>query len=58
MCSSDLNASAGCLVGRTKEGHKEFMAIIKQDRRYVANNDYVFYTTIIPGDDLLKRFPG
>lgn len=52
------NASAGCLVGRRKEGHKEFMAIIKQDRRYVANNDYVFYTTIIPGDDLLKRFPG
>ena len=52
------NASAGCLVGRRKEGHKEFMAIIKQDRRYVANNDYIFYTTIIPGDDLLKRFPG
>ena len=52
------NASAGCLVGRRKEGHKEFMAIIKQDRRYVANNDYVFYTTIIPGDDLFKRFPG
>jgi hypothetical protein len=52
------NASAGCLVGRRREGHKEFMAIIKQDRRYVANNDYVFYTTIIPGDDLLKRFPG
>ena len=52
------NASAGCLVGRRREGHKEFMAIIKQDRRYVANNDYIFYTTIIPGDDLLKRFPG
>lgn len=45
-------------MGRRIEGHKEFMAIIKQDRRYVANNDYVFYTTIIPGDDLLKRFPG
>jgi peptidoglycan hydrolase-like protein with peptidoglycan-binding domain len=52
------NASAGCLVGQRREGHKEFMAIIKQDRRYVANKDYVFYTTIIPGDDLLKRFPG
>ncbi|MBD6617043.1 peptidoglycan-binding protein [Komarekiella sp. 'clone 1'] len=51
------NASAGCLVGRRREGHREFMAIIKQDRRYVSNNDYVFYTTVIPGDDLLKTFP-
>ncbi|MBD2679094.1 MULTISPECIES: peptidoglycan-binding protein [Nostoc] len=48
------NASAGCLVGRRREGHREFMSIIKQDRRYVANKNYVFYTTIIPGDDLLK----
>lgn len=52
------NASAGCLVGRRREGHKEFMATIKQDRRYVANKDYVFYTTVIPGDDLVKMFPG
>ncbi|MFN6496704.1 MAG: peptidoglycan-binding protein [Nostoc sp. DedQUE01] len=48
------NASAGCLVGRRREGHKEFMAIIKQDHRYLANKNYVFYTTVIPGDDLLK----
>jgi len=48
------NASAGCLVGRRREGHREFMSIIKQDRRYVANKNYVFYTTVIPGDDLLK----
>ncbi|HLO89462.1 MAG TPA: peptidoglycan-binding domain-containing protein [Nostocaceae cyanobacterium] len=52
------NASAGCLVGRTRQGHREFMSLIKQDKRFVANNDYVFYTTVIPGDDLLKRFPG
>jgi hypothetical protein len=51
------NASAGCLVGRRREGHREFMAIIKQDRRYVANKDYIFYTTVIPGDDLVKTFP-
>ncbi|MBW4677448.1 MAG: peptidoglycan-binding protein [Desmonostoc geniculatum HA4340-LM1] len=48
------NASAGCLVGRRREGHREFMAIIKQDPRYLANKSYVFYTTVIPGDDLLK----
>ncbi|MEH2069482.1 MAG: peptidoglycan-binding protein [Nostoc sp.] len=48
------NASAGCLVGRRREGHREFMAIVKQDRRYLANRNYVFYSTVIPGDDLLK----
>lgn len=51
------NASAGCLVGRRREGHREFMAIIKQDHRYVANPNYVFYTTVIAGDDLVKAFP-
>ena len=51
------NASAGCLVGRRRDGHREFMAIIKQDRRYVANKDYVFYTTVIPGDDFVKTVP-
>jgi peptidoglycan hydrolase-like protein with peptidoglycan-binding domain len=51
------NASAGCLVGRRRDGHREFMAIIKQDRRYLANDEYVFYTTVIPGDDLVKNFP-
>ncbi|MFQ4145956.1 peptidoglycan-binding domain-containing protein [Chlorogloeopsis sp. ULAP02] len=51
------NASAGCLVGRMRQGHREFMGMIKQDRRYVANNNYVFYTTVIPGDDLVKKFP-
>ncbi len=50
-------ASAGCLVGRTKAGHKEFMSLIKKDVRYVKNKNYEFYTTIIPGDDLEKRFP-
>ena len=38
-------ASAGCLVGRIRERHREFMAIIKQDHRYVANRKYTFYTT-------------
>ncbi|MBW4478410.1 MAG: peptidoglycan-binding protein [Tolypothrix brevis GSE-NOS-MK-07-07A] len=50
-------ASAGCLVGRRREGHREFMRIIKGDRRYRTNSNYVFYTTIIPGDDLVKAFP-
>jgi hypothetical protein len=51
-------ASAGCLVGRTRQGHREFMKLLKQDLRYQLNNDYTFYTTVMPGDDLVKRFPG
>jgi hypothetical protein len=48
------NTSAGCLVGRRRQGHKEFMQIIKSDRRYQIDNNYIFYTTVIAGDDLLK----
>jgi peptidoglycan hydrolase-like protein with peptidoglycan-binding domain len=51
-------ASAGCLVGRTRQGHREFMKLVKQDLRYQLNKNYTFYTTVIPGDDLVKRFPG
>ncbi|MGD1910953.1 MAG: peptidoglycan-binding domain-containing protein [Rivularia sp. (in: cyanobacteria)] len=49
--------SAGCLVGRTVASHNEFMKIVMQDRRYKLNNKYIFSTTIIPGDDLLDKFP-
>lgn len=42
-------ASAGCLVGRFKKGHAEFMRLIKSDRRYQLNNSYTFYTAIIDG---------
>lgn len=60
-------ASAGCLVGRSTQGHQDFMKIIEQDTRYLATplgapifpgdpleRTYVFYSTIIPGDELLK----
>jgi hypothetical protein len=46
-------ASAGCLVGRTKEGHREFMALIKTDPRYIVRNTYTFVSTILPGDEVL-----
>lgn len=49
--------SAGCLVGRSKAEHKKFMEIIKKDRRYKLNKNYLFETAIIPGDDLHKKFP-
>jgi hypothetical protein len=68
---NDVNvASAGCLVGRTTQGHKEFLDVIEQDRRYLATpfgspivpgdpheRTYVFASTIIAGDELVKLFP-
>ena len=51
-------ASAGCLVGRAKSGHKEFMNLVKSDVRYKKDPSFVFTTTIIPGDELDKLFPG
>lgn len=51
-------ASAGCLVGRTRSGHREFMSLIKQDVRYKKDPSHVFTTTIIPGDELVRLFPG
>lgn len=50
-------AGAGCLVGRTRQGHREFMALIKQDKRYQRRNDYLFYTTVIAGDDFVTKIP-
>ena len=46
------NASAGCLVGRTKQGHREFMAALRQDARYVASHGYRFMTTVLPARDV------
>ena len=33
------------------------MALCKQDPRYQNNRGYVFQATVIPGDDLVKRYP-
>lgn len=46
------DASAGCLVGRLKQGHREFMALVKGDARYKVSNNYRFVTAILPGDRL------
>ncbi len=49
LAKSDIGrASAGCLVGRTKTGHRGFMTLCKADPRYRANNSYRFVTTVIP----------
>ena len=45
-------ASAGCLVGRTRSGHRNFMELIRSDRRCIADPEFIFTTTIIPGNKL------
>ncbi len=45
-------ASAGCLVGRTRSGHRAFMAIVRSDPRFVVNNSYRFMTTVMPAGAL------
>jgi hypothetical protein len=53
MPKSDIGrASAGCLVGRTKAGHRAFMVLCKTDPRYMANNSYRFLTAVLPANAL------
>jgi lysozyme family protein len=48
-------SSAGCLVGRMKAGHREFMKIIKTDARYKATGgSYKFMSTIMPAHWVLQ----
>jgi hypothetical protein len=50
---NDIGAwSAGCLVSRSRSDHYEFMEIIKRDIRYISNPNYVFWTTILPGNEV------
>ena len=48
-------ASAGCLVGRLNDEHRDFMALVKTDPRFKASQGYKYLTTIIAGDDLLRE---
>lgn len=46
------NASAGCLVGRTRAGHQQFMSLIRQDMRFAASSAYRYMTTVLPASAL------
>lgn len=45
-------SSAGCLVGRTTKGHREFLTLVKSDPRYVVSNGYRFMTAVMPAKDV------
>jgi len=53
LSKDDLGtSSAGCLVGRSTKGHKEFMVICKSDPRWIGNPTFEFTATVIPYKDL------
>jgi hypothetical protein len=41
---------AGGMVGRSKSGHREFMAMVRSDPRYQASKGYRFLSTVLPLD--------
>ncbi|MBP5977981.1 peptidoglycan-binding protein [Brasilonema sp. CT11] len=44
--------SAGCLTAKSIIGHRKFMATVKTDRRYIANNGLLFATAVLNGRTL------
>jgi hypothetical protein len=44
---------AGCLVGRSQAGHRDFMAGLKEDPRWRANAAYRFTTTILRAESIV-----
>lgn len=49
-------ASAGCLVGRSTDEHKQFMKLVKTDPRFRdASRGYRYVSTVIAGDDLKNK---
>lgn len=49
------NWSEGCLVGRDYVQHLRFIDICGSDPRFKADKNFVFSSTIIPGDLLLAK---
>lgn len=45
-------SSAGCLVGRMKKGHEEFMGLMKSDPRFKANPRFVFTATVLSATEV------
>jgi hypothetical protein len=41
-------SSAGCQVGRTKIGHNQFIALLKTDARYKADDGFMWSSTVMP----------
>lgn len=46
-------ASAGCMVGRAKDGHRTFMKLVQADPRYLADSKFIFGTTVVTAKDVI-----
>jgi lysozyme family protein len=46
-------SSAGCLVGRSKAGHRQFMAIVKSDPRFIRDDGFRFRAAVLPAADVV-----
>lgn len=44
--------SAGCLVAESMPEHREFMAAIKTDARYVKDHRFIFSTTVLSASEI------
>jgi hypothetical protein len=40
-------SSAGCLVGRSKDGHNQFIALLKTDARYRADHNFMWPASVL-----------
>jgi len=47
-------SSAGCQVGRTTKGHARFMSLLKSDRRFKEDGSFLFSSTVVPADAILR----
>lgn len=49
------NSSAGCQVGESKAGHRQFIALLKTDARYVARPaSFMFTSTVLTAAEVLN----
>ena len=49
------DSRAPAVVGQSKDGHRQFMALVKSDPRYQANRKYVFATAVLAEFDVLTN---
>ena len=47
-------SSAGCQVGRTKLGHRQFIKLLKTDERYQKDQKFMWSSTVMPQQWVLK----
>jgi len=56
LSKKDLGtSSAGCLVVRSRDKHKQFMSLVKHDPRYVDSTAFRFSTALFDGREVVTK---